>query len=78
MINLDNLTILLVVILIGMAMFLLSSCLLKCGGGITEGYWTLPFGGGAVITDVPDPQRIEGPVGRVMDETDMNDGGYPL
>ncbi len=47
----------------------------------SENYWTLPFAGGDVRTFAPDPRKIEGPVGRVMDEVDMDkgdEGDYPI
>ena len=43
----------------------------------SEGYWSLPFAGGDIRTYAPDPHRIEGKLGRAMDETDIS-GGYPL
>lgn len=39
-----------------------------------EGYWSLPFSGGDVITDNPDPHMIEDETGRVMDRVDMDEG----
>nr|QBK86415.1 MAG: hypothetical protein LCMAC102_02100 [Marseillevirus LCMAC102] len=49
-----------------------------CSTNKIEDYWTLPFAGGDVRTFTPDPRRIEGPIGEVLDEVDMDEGDYPI
>lgn len=78
--KLDTLTIFFIVLLAVVALFVFSSCTLSCNSS-TEGYWSLPFGGGDVRTYAPDPHRIEGPLGRALDESDMGEGDsgdYPM
>lgn len=74
--KINGVSLLLIFILIGVLLYICSSCQMKCGPS-SEGYWSLPFAGGDVRTYAPDPKKIEGKLGHAMDETDMG-GGYPL
>lgn len=68
-----NVIIIVIVIVVIVALF--------CTSSSNEGYWSLPFAGGDVITDNPDPHMIEDETGRVMDEVDMDEGSqgdYPM
>ena len=74
--KIDNITILLVLIIVVVLLYMASSYKLTCGQN-NENYLSLPFAGGDIRTYSPDPHRIEGRLGRAMDESDMS-GGYPL
>lgn len=74
----NNLALPLILVLVGLVVYGLVSCQMKCDKyPPKEKYWSLPFAGGDVRTFASDPHRIEGPIGRVMDETDAS-SGYPL
>ena len=73
-----TLTVVLILVLL-LIFFIFSSCSSKCCIS-EEGYWSLPFAGGDVVTDYPDPRRIESPLWKAMDQTDMSDedDDYPV
>ena len=73
-------TLIVVLVLVVLIVFLVfSSCSSKCRTS-EEGYWSLPFSGGDVVTNYPDPHRIETPLWKAMDQADMSDENddYPI